>query len=247
MKSLKTCTVLIALSLSACRGGMGLFGSGDGQDGQTDANAVDRKYPRSQQDVWAAVTDAMESLDLRVESDKHDALGGTLIARRANNDRVVVMTRCLDEHSTHVAVSIGSGERNLAEIVHSNIGRTLGIASAKSGFFGGNQTERTYDAGVAKCVIAAERVAEEMNLDVTHRDIRDQYAEVVCRKSGSGPILIRMEPADRPAADRNGAEPKRDGEGAGKTRVTFVTGTSRSEENEALLQRVRSEFERLLR
>jgi hypothetical protein len=244
MRRWKAASLAAVLSLAACRGGMGLFGT-SGADGKGEVNAVDRKYARSQQDVWSAVNTAMETLELRVESDRHDALGGTLVARRANNDRVVVVTRSLDEQSTHVSVSVGAGDRSLAEIVHSNIARTLGTGVAKSGFFGGNWTERLYDAGVAKCVIAAERVAEELNLDVTHRDIHDQFAEVVCRKAGTGPVLIRMESGDRAAGDRNGDRPA--AEAAGRTRVTFVAGTARNEENEATLQRVRSEFERFLR
>jgi hypothetical protein len=100
---------------------------------------------------------------------------------------------------------------------------------------------------VAKAVIAAERAAEELGLEVTHRDIRDASAEVVARKVGVGPVLIRVETA----AARNG-DARRNGDRAadaerGPVRVTFVAGTRRSEENEALLQDLRTSFERFLR
>lgn len=236
-------------TLTACRGA-GIFGTEAASgNGEPPASATVRRYPRSTEDVWSAVTAAMQSLDLRIESDRHDALGGELVARRANNERIVVRARSLDEASTQVIVHVGDGDRNLAEIVQNSIGRHLGGPGvARTGFFGGSTVEHTYDAGVAKAVIAAERAAEELGLEVTHRDIRDTSAEVVARKTGIGPVLIRVETA---AAARNG-DTRRNADRAadaerGPVRVTFVAGTRRSEENEALLGDLRSSFEKFLR
>lgn len=239
----------LLLGLTACRG-LGIFGTEAApRDGEAPANAAVRRYPRSTEDVWSAVAAAMQSLDLRIESDRHDALGGELVARRASDERVVVRARSLDEASTQVTVSVGTGDRNLAEIVQNHIGRHLGGAGvARTGFFGGSTLERSYEANVAKAVIAAERAAEELGLEITHRDIRDASAEVVARKAGVGPVLIRVETA---AAARNG-DARRNGDRAadaerGPVRVTFVAGTRRSEENETLLQDLRTSFERFLR
>ncbi|HXG60778.1 MAG TPA: DUF3568 family protein [Planctomycetota bacterium] len=247
MNARKALFPALLLGLTACRG-MGIFGTEAApRNGEAPANAAVRRYPRSTEDVWSAVAAAMQSLDLRIESDRHDALGGELVARRANDERVSVRARSLDEASTQVTVSVGAGDRNLAEIVQNHIGRHLGGAGvARTGFFGGSTLERSYDANVAKAVIAAERAAEELGLEITHRDIRDASAEVVARKAGVGPVLVRVETAARNGDARRNGDRAADAE-RGPVRVTFVAGTRRSEENEALLQDLRTSFERFLR
>src|SRR6185295_3836716 len=82
--------------------------------GKAEANAVVRRYSRTSPEVWEALTSALKPLALRIESDRHDALGGDLTAIRATEDSVKINVKSLDEMSSQVSISVGEGDRNMA-------------------------------------------------------------------------------------------------------------------------------------
>lgn len=228
---------------------------------KTEANAVMRRYPRPATDVWTAVTSALQSLDLRIEEDKHDALGGNLRGVRATGDEVIVKVKSIDEQNSQVSVAVEEGDRNMADIVHSQIAKNLGGGSAKSSFYGGNRIEQTYDASLARCVMAAERACEAVGFTVSNRDIHENSADLMARRAGSSSVLIHLEGAQaqqegKPGAQQPqpGVQPPANGSGTGvpsdkqtKVKVSFIVGTMRNEDNEEVLNRLRQEFERILR
>jgi hypothetical protein len=216
------------------------------------ANAAEVQYPEGTAAVWSAVVAALGELDLKVESDHHDALGGRLVALRATGEKVVIEARTLNERSTQVSIGLASIDRNMAGVIHSHISRQIAGEATAGEFFGGNSLENTYEAGLAACVLAAERGFEALSLEITQRSVHDARAEIISRKPKATPVLIRME--------TNGRAPTANGDGAGHangngdsspkrshTHVTFVAGTTRSPENESLVKRLKGEFERLLR
>jgi hypothetical protein len=217
---------------------------------KAEANAVVRRYSRPATEVWTAVTSALQGLDLRIEEDQHDMLGGKLRGKRATGDEVIVKVKSLDEQNSQVSVAVAEGDRNMSEIIHSQIGKNLGSGSAKTSFYGGNRIEQTYDASLARCVMAAERACEAIGYSVTNRDIHEYWADVMARRSSSSTVLIHLEvpqqpqDKDKPAPAANGGVPS---DRKAQVKVGFIVGTMRSEDNEEVLNRLKQEFERILR
>lgn len=227
-----------------------------GGDSKADANTLSRKYNRSSTEVWAAVTSALQTLDLRIEEDRHDALGGELSGLRATGDEVTVVVKSIDESSAQVSVRVEDGDRNMADIIHSQIARNLGTSAARTSFYGGNRWESTYESSLARAILAAERASDAMGFTVSNRDLRETSADLLARRAGSPTLLFHFETAEpqaKPQAPANGnargptAEKPGSAEKTGPLKVAMIVGTLRSEEHEELLQRMKSEFERFLK
>lgn len=216
-----------------------------------EANTLSRKYSRPATEVWTAVTNALQTLDLRIEEDRHDALGGQLTGVRATGDEVSILVKSIDENSAQVSVNIEDGDRNMADIIHSHIAKNLGTSVAKTGFYGGSRWENTYDTSLARALMAAERATEAMGFSVTNRDIRETSADLMAGRPGSPTILLHFEGAQDPAKapaqpPANGNKPA-SAEKSGPIKVNVIVGTMRSDENEEILQRLKSEFERFMK
>lgn len=229
-------------------------------DSKVEANAVTRRYSRPAQDVWNAVTSSFQSLDLRIEEDRHDALGGKLRGVRATGDEVIVTVKSIDENNAQASVAVEEGDRNMADLIHSQIAKNLGAGSAKTGFWGGNKHEQTYETSLARAIMAAERAAEAAGFTVTNRDIHEMWADLIARRGGGGStVLIHMEAADGQQSRQGqaqGQQPAQPGANGGsglpsdrktQVKVSFIVGTMRSEDNQEVLNRIRQEFERILR
>jgi hypothetical protein len=227
-----------------------LLGACKSSDTKAEANSITKRYGRPATEVVSALTMALTSLDLRIEEDRHDALGGELTAVRANRDEVRVDVKSIDETSTQVSVVVGEGDRNLADIVHAQLAKNLGTGTAKSSFYGGSRWEQVYNSSLARCVVAAERACEATGFQVTHRDIHESVADLMARRGGST-VLLHFETAAVPPAPGQPAPPVGGGgvpsDRQGQVKVSFVVGTSKTEDNEEILQRIRNEFDRLIR
>ena len=239
-----------------------MLGACKSSESKAQANAVMRRYNRPAPEVWSAVTSALQSLDLRIDEGRHDALGGELTGARATGDEVLVDVKSIDENTSQVSVAVADGNRNMAEIIHSQIGKYLGTSTAKTGFYGGNRWEGTYDTTLARAIMAAERAFEAMGFQVSNREIKETSADLMGRRPGTQAILLRLEsgtPAGQPAAGgQPGAQPPAgqppangkapaSADKAGPLKVSIIVGTSRSEDNDEILQRFKTEFERFLR
>jgi hypothetical protein len=232
-------------------GALLLLGACKSSESKQEANAITKRYGRPAPDVMSALTMALTSLDLRIEEDRHDALGGTMVASRANKDKVNVNVKSIDETSTQVTVGVGEGDRNLADIIHSQIAKNLGTGTARSSFFGGSRWEQVYESSLARCIVAAERACDTLGFTVTHRDIHESVADLMARR-GSSTILLHFEAVPSAAPAPGQPAPPVGGGGVptdkrGQVKVSFIVGTSRTEENEETLQRLRNEFDRLVR
>ena len=79
-------------------------------------------------DVWPRALAAVEGLQLHIDIQHIDGLGGDIEARRADGTRVWVWLKPNGEHSTSVSVRIGyMGDRDDSERVHRAIRQQLGV------------------------------------------------------------------------------------------------------------------------
>lgn len=226
MKSLTACLAALTLVMAACSSDRS--SSSKQSDLGTGLNTVERNYARSAPDAWDAAAAAVKSYDLRVESDRHDAMGGELQARRGDGEKVVVKVRSLDEKNSEVSVRVGPGNKNMAEMIHEKIAAKLGMKEAKSTLFGGNTVEGTYSQNLDTCVKAAEDTAKKMNWTVTNREVKDKSAVVDARDNNSNPYQFKMKRAD-------------DG-----TKVTFIAGREKNDSMKETANRMKTEFDAIV-
>src|SRR5262245_46913973 len=107
--------VVPALALASCKAI-----SGDRSESPT-INTVTKNYAKPAGETWQAVQTVAKELDLKIDTDQHDALGGTLVAMRSNKDEVHIDARSQDAMNTSVSVWAYPGDRNLAQIIQDKI------------------------------------------------------------------------------------------------------------------------------
>lgn len=97
----------------------------------TGLNTVDREYPGPPSELVDAALRALPALDLKVESEKRDALGGEIVARRATGAEATVVVKGAAPGTCSVSVRVEPGDRNLANLVHDRIALERGGAEQK--------------------------------------------------------------------------------------------------------------------
>ena len=210
----------LALSLAACRD----------RDLGSGVNTLEREYSKPAADSLRAAVKSVEAAGLKVTSKPADQLGGELIARRAGGDEVRIKVKSLDERKSLVSVRVEPGDRDLAKLIHERIADTLGMGQAKAGLFGGDSLEGVYLSDPASCLKSAKRVYDVLKVEVTAEESHATWARLDGRLTESTPVRIRMERSD-----------------AGKTRVEFIAGNDKSEDNKVFARRMKNEFESTLR
>ena len=79
-------------------------------------------------DVWPRALAAVESLQLHIDRQLIDGLGGEIQARRADGTKVQVNLKPTGDHSTSVSVRVGDlGDREMSERVQRAIRQQIGI------------------------------------------------------------------------------------------------------------------------
>ena len=79
-------------------------------------------------DVWPRVLAAVESLQLHIDRQRIDGLGGEIQARRPDGTKVYVCLEPVGDHSTSVSVRVGFwGDREMSERVQRTIRQQVGI------------------------------------------------------------------------------------------------------------------------
>lgn len=216
---------LMLLGLAACQ----YFGGG--KTNEPPKGAVDRKYAKSPDEVSRAATEALGDLNIAVESDHHDALGGRIAAHRATpgEEPVVVWYQSADARMTQVSVGVAEGDRQLGQLIQDRIAEKLGAASAKSAPSVGARAEGEYDQPVAQCMSAVEQAMKDLKLQPSHKETHDTWAQVEARQMDALPVIARMTRTEQD-----------------KTKVSFSAGTSRSQDTEQIAERLKAEFERVL-
>lgn len=218
MRNVITATLALAIAgLGACKG----------NDLGTGANTVDREYSKPAADVYKAAQKSAEATEFKMQSDRHDELGGELVALRGDGKEVRVFVESLNEKSASVSVRVEPGDRVLANMIHERIAGNLGMGTATTGWwFGGNSIVATYPADLPTCTTSARRTIESLTESPKEEEIHATWCHVDGRQKDSTPVRIRMEKLE-----------------ANQTRVHFIVGSSKSDDNQAFAQKMKEEFE----
>ena len=124
---------LIGLSLCACLGGCYTTTVGGGPSVTAGTYSYITRdleviYGISMADVWPQALAAVESLQLHIDRQHIDGLGGVITARRADGTPVWVRLKPKGEYSTSISVQVGSlGDREQSERIQRAIRKQLGI------------------------------------------------------------------------------------------------------------------------
>jgi hypothetical protein len=97
----------------------------------TGLNTVEKMYSATPVNLFEVVSASLKSYDLSVESDRHDDLGGEIVARRADGSRVTAKITARDEASSEVSIRVAPGNKNLAEMIHARIAEKVNPLDAK--------------------------------------------------------------------------------------------------------------------
>jgi hypothetical protein len=223
-------SLAVALLLAACSSGGPDGTPGTSSDKATSAPPVERQYGKPADKVFDAALAAIKSFDLKVDVDRHDDLGGEIIARRADGRRVTANVASVDKDTSKVAVRADKTTPDVAAQIHERIAEKLGLGEAKAAFFGGNTLEGTYDTTFDRGLAAAERACKALGFVVTNRETHDAWAQLDARTANSTPVRFRMEP--------------RDNHGAASTFVKFIAGKGKTDDSKSLASRMKAEFDR---
>ncbi len=97
----------------------------------TGLNAVERTYARPAHELKDIVTASLKSFDLSIESDKHDELGGEIVALRADGHKVTAKITSVDKDHSRISIRVAPGNRNLADMIQDRIAEKLRAVPAK--------------------------------------------------------------------------------------------------------------------
>jgi len=215
---------LLAFCLAACEGGRRKPSS---PEGDALPQRVERDYAKSAADVWHAALGAMEALELDVDDDRHDKLGGRLVGRRTSGDRLTVDVVGLGERRTRVVAQVDSGNGSFATMVHDRITERLGLSKAKASHFGGNSAAGRYSCTLSQAASAAQQVVRRLGLELLSIDVREQAATVDARDDASIPIRFLFSRVDQETI-----------------KAQFTVGTTPGAAAKSTAKRLKSEFER---
>ena len=194
-----------------------------------DPNTVERRYGKPVDKVWDAAVAAVKSCELRIDTDRHDDLGGELIGRRADGHRVSITLSAVDKTSSRASIRVEPGNRELADVVHERIAEKLGIGEAKAAFLGGNTVDAVYPLDFPRALAAADRSAKALKFIVTGQETRDDGAQLDARTADSTPVRFKMTHASSPE---------------GATTVTFIAGHGKTDLSKTLIAQMKTEFDR---
>ncbi|HEX7901256.1 MAG TPA: DUF3568 family protein [Planctomycetota bacterium] len=192
------------------------------------ANMSGRTYATDVERVWQSLQTSMKELDLDVEKADHDALGGQMTMRRATGEEVFVRVRSVNPSST--TVDIAAGDRNMAQMIQDKVAEKLGAdRPGAPGMAAGSSVQGTYENPLPECAAAAERALKAFNLPVDARENHDVWIAIRSKHLDAIPVSVKLMRTPKDQTD-----------------VTFTVGTSPSDDNTLLANRLKKEFEAAL-
>jgi len=123
---------LVALFASGCDREQTTKIAPASRDLGTGLNTIERTYGRAPADLVSVVQRSLLALDLRIDSERHDNLGGEIVAIRATGQKITVTLKGLESSRSSVSVRVEPGDRDLANLVHDKITEHLVPVEGKS-------------------------------------------------------------------------------------------------------------------
>ncbi|HVE43084.1 MAG TPA: DUF3568 family protein [Planctomycetota bacterium] len=112
--------VAVVLALAAC----------SSSDLGTGMNTVDRDYTASVKEAHDAALATLKAENLQIESDKADALGANIVAKRgASDDKVLVDIKGKEKGKSSVSVRVQPGDKAQATMLQDHIEEKLSPAA----------------------------------------------------------------------------------------------------------------------
>lgn len=219
--------VILALlgSAAACDSGKPSLAPPTGDLG-TGLNTIDRKYPKPVPETLKAASAAVSAFELRIETEKNDALGGEIVARRATGDKVVVTVKSVESALTSVSIRVGPGDRNMANLIHEKIAVLLGLGESAAA---GESATGLYSADLAACTTAGERAFRARKMEIVGRQSGEGWSELRARGEDAVPASFRFKKEDD-----------------GRTEVTICCGTAKGPAARESCDQLKVEFEKAL-
>jgi hypothetical protein len=91
---------------------------------------VNREFTNSVLETHDAALSTLESQNLKIESDKSDSLGASIVAKRATgDDKILVDVKSLEMGKSKVSVRVPPGDRSNADMILNQIGEKLSRAA----------------------------------------------------------------------------------------------------------------------
>jgi hypothetical protein len=194
------------------------------------ASTVGRTYATDVGRAWQALETTVKEFDLDVDKSDHDALGGQMTIRRATGDTVYARVRSVNSNSTIVDIAPASGDRNMAQMIQDKVAEKLGADQPGApGMAAGSAAQGTYDNPLQECAAAAERALKVFNLPVEARENHDVWIAIRSKHLDTIPVNIKLMRTPKDQTD-----------------ATFTVGTSPSDDNGLLANRLKKEFETAL-
>ncbi|MCF6159345.1 MAG: DUF3568 family protein [wastewater metagenome] len=151
----------------------------------------------SLESTWEAAQKTMEDLEFVVTSKEKDALTARLIARGANDKKIVVRLKKISEELTEVRIRVGTfGDESLARQILEKLKKNLGIgsdaAAAGTAVYTLGELRSIEQASVVRTWLAAQKAVEELEYTVTSREKDATGAELIARGAGDKRIKINL-------------------------------------------------------
>ena len=109
----------LALGVAGAGAGVGTYAYIKGE--------LETTYSSEYEKTWAATLDALNALEIAVESADKDAFGGLVKASRANGTSVKIKVAPVTSNSTSVKIRVGTfGDRSISEKIAARIKTNLG-------------------------------------------------------------------------------------------------------------------------
>ena len=106
------------------------FMSCSSSDLGTGMNTVDRDYTVSVKEAHDAALKTLKDKNLQIESDKGDALGANIVAKRGtSDDKVLVDVKGLENDKCRVSVRVQPGDKAQATMIQDHIEGKLAPAA----------------------------------------------------------------------------------------------------------------------
>ena len=131
---MKTTAMILATVLAVALSGCGKSNNElapKKTDFGTGLNTVEKMYSATPVNLFEVVSSALQSYGLTVDTNRHDDLGGEIVARRADGSKVTAKITARDEASSEVSVRVAPGNKNLAEMIHAKIAEKVAALEAK--------------------------------------------------------------------------------------------------------------------